>query len=284
MEGMEAVVPARPATPPLVSLLSSVPTVVYDDPHLSAGITYEPETCASADVLAGACSAPGDLPDVPVNEGAVVATPYLVHAGDRCSTMGRGERDGRGRATRLLLASQHQSIEHELWNGTVAQDQGYETPFLRDAASVTDLTPAGGPVTPRAALARLEQALGGCRTRPVIHASILGAYYLPEVRLDGAVWLTKKQTIVVPGAGYDGSGPVGEDAPAEGETWLYGTGLVDVRMDPVFTVPDEELESIDRRLNDQTYRAMRYAVASFDPCCHFAIRMVLATDEDALPA
>lgn len=389
MEGMEQVVPARPATPPLVSLLSSVPVTVYEDPHLGMGITYEPEACADVDTLAGVCATPASLPAVPVNEGAVVATAYLVHAGDACSTMGRGERDGRGRATRLLLASQHESIERELWSGQVAQAEDYPTPFLRDASTVTDLTPASGAVTPRAALARLEQALAHCRTRPVIHASILGAYYLPEVRLDGAVWVSKKQTIVVPGAGYSGYGPgtdlaapadleatpaetggtlaagtyeyvvttvsdsggeslptaevaatttgatgsvdltwtavadaasynvygrqsgslllLGNTAtpdftdtngaagtqtpptvdtsgqPESNETWLFGTGLVDVRMDPVFTSPDADLEAIDRRTNHETYRAMRMAVASFDPCCHYAIRMILATDEDAVP-
>lgn len=384
--GREQVVPARPAAAPLVSLLTSVPSVVYDDPHLSEGIAFEGESCGNGAVTPGACATSAALPPLSTSHGAVYAAPVLIHAGDQCSPFQIESRDPRGRAQRLLDAVTAQDLEAELWNGTVATAQSYLNPYLRNTATAVDLTPAAGALRPRAALATLEQALSRSRTRPVIHASVEGAYFLPEVRLDGAVWLTKKQTVVVPGSGYSGYGPgtdlavpadlaatpsttggtlaadtyeyvvtaisanAGETLPsaevaatttgstgsvalawtavagaasykvygrqhgnlrllgspgtnsftdtnqalgtaqpptvdtsgqpAAGETWLFGTGMVDVRLSPAWTTPDTDVEAIDRDLNTARFRAMRLGVATFDPCLHFAVRLLFAGSED----
>lgn len=385
--GREQVVPARPAAAPLVSLLSSVPTVVYDDPHLSEGIAFEGETCGNGAITPGACATSTALPALSTSHGAVYAAPVLIHAGDQCAPFQIESRDPRGRAMRLLDAVTPQDLEAELWNGTVARAQSYLNPYLRNPATVRDLTPAGGAMRPRAALASLEQALSKSRTRPIIHASVEGAYFLPEVRLDGQVWLTKKQTIVVPGSGYNGYGPgtdlavpgglaatpattggtlaadtyeyvvtavsanggettaaaqvastttgstgsvalawtavpgaasyrvYGRQAdnlrllgnpstnaftdtgaaavsaatpptvdtsgqPAAGETWLFGTGMVDVRLSPAWSTPDSDVEAIDRDVNTARFRAMRLGVATFDPCLHVGVRMQFAANED----
>lgn len=273
------VVPARPAVPPLVSLLTTVPVGTLDL-HDENGITYDGETCSVSAVGAGVCAVGQTLPLTDVNEGSVEGTPYLVYDTDACSTFAMQERNGRARAERFLNASEHQSIERELWEGTVAQANSYPTPYLRKASATVIGSIA---YKPTMALALLEQALGASRTRPVIHATITGAYFLPNVTRDGATWVTKKGTLVVPGAGYTGAGPLGNAnaTPLATETWLYGTGMVDVRRGPVFTTPDTDVEAIDRDVNLAVFRAQRFAVATFDPCLHFAIRMTFATDEDA---
>lgn len=279
MVSLATVTDARPAVPPLVSLLTTVPVGTLGA-HEANGITYDGETCSVSATGAGVCAINQTLPSTDANEAGVEGVPYLVYDTDACSTFTMRSRDGRARATRFLAASEHESIERELWEGTVAQANAYPTPYLRKSTATVIGSIA---FKPKMALALLERALGASRTRPVIHASILGAYFLPEVRLDGQAWVTKKQTLVVPGAGYTGTGPIGNAnaTPAATETWLYGTGMVDVRRGPVFTTPDDDVQAIDRDVNLAVFRAQRFAVATFDPCLHFAIRMTFATDEDA---
>ena len=119
----------------------------------------------------------------------------------------------------------------------------------------------------------------------MIHATVMAALYLPDVARDGQVLTTKRGTLVVPGAGYTGAGPVGTPAlPADGsEVWLYATGMVEVRLGPIDLFPTDA-SALDRDTNTLTAWAVRPAAAAFDPCAHFAVRMVYATDENDVPA
>ncbi len=271
------------ATPPLVSLLTSVRVTEDTDGHVAQGITWEPEACGTVADSAGVCASPSTLPAVPANAAPAEARPFLVTAADRCSTFAREQRDPQGRVLRLLAATQHRGVESELWDGTVAQSEATRlgvapSPYLRNPATVVDLTPATGAVRPTEALALLERALGqGYAGRGVIHASIRAAYYLPDTRLDGQVWLTKRNTVVVPGAGYSGLGPVGTPALATNESWLFATGMVDVHLGEVYTTGTDL--DIDRDTNTVVTRALRSAVALFDPCAHYAVRMLRASAE-----
>jgi hypothetical protein len=100
------------------------------------------------------------------------------------------------------------------------------------------------------------------------------------VRREGNLLLTNLDTIVVPGSGYTGSDPNG-DAASTGTAWLYATSMVDVRLsEPVLipdpaTDPDWRFKALDKETNDLVVRAERFAVASWDALCHFAVHVTL---------
>lgn len=280
---MEQALDGRLATPPAFSLLGAAAVVDLEqggDLRLENGYSVDSETCGASGAAGGLCAPSAALPAITAPSDGYTARPFLVHAGDICTAMDL-RRDGNAKARRLLLASQAESIEAELHDGTVSRAQAYGNPFLRDSATVTDLTPASGPVGPKGSLAILEARLAECRTRSTIHASIVGALHLPDVTASGRTWTTKLGSLVVPGTGYTGTGPIGhaQETPPAGQTWIYGTGIVDVVLGRI----EDGQVAINRDTNTAESRALRLAVAGFDPCCHYAIRMVLATDEN-LPA
>jgi hypothetical protein len=84
--------------------------------------------------------------------------------------------------------------------------------------------------------------------------------------------------IVVADSGYDGTGP-GNEAPSAGYAWIYATDLVTVRTDDPVLIPDTLAEALDRGQNGQpnriTFRAERFAAATFDAGCHFACKVQL---------
>lgn len=92
------------------------------------------------------------------------------------------------------------------------------------------------------------------------------------VERQGNLILTINDTIVVPGAGYDGSGPDGQPAAAN-SMWVYGTGLVDVRLGTIEVVGGPNAQGLDRTNNDIIIRASRMAAATFDPCVHLAVEI-----------
>ena len=101
------------------------------------------------------------------------------------------------------------------------------------------------------------------------------------VRVEGGVVQTINGTIVVPGGGYDGSGPALADGQppsdaGQGAIWAYATDLVQVRLGPVQTSPPtDQLEdmlrsALNRDVNTVTVLAMRTAGVWWDGCCQFA--------------
>lgn len=129
------------------------------------------------------------------------------------------------------------------------------------------------------ALAALQEHLAevGCGRRGMIHATrnavtLWHRYGL--VRREGPMLLDLYDNVVVPGAGYDGSGPDGEVATAE-TTWVYATGLLEVRRGPVTVVPGELAEALDRATNTVEWRAWRPVLVSWDGEVHAGIRMQL---------
>lgn len=227
--------------------------------------------------------------------------PYLVKTFDRCASFGYTLRSYAERARELLEFVTPFQMEAELWTGTVALSAGHPNNYLANPSNVTNITPGGGPPSIRKAYAILEEALGaqGHGGRGMIHCEPQAAPALPTVRRVENVMLTAQDTIIVPGAGYPGTGP-NNVAPTAGNTWLYATGIVDVRIDDPYLFPNPDdynydpdqpadspanrrglMEfigaSIDRSVNMVVVRAERFAAATFDPTCQFAIQAVLDT-------
>lgn len=238
------------------------------------GFGFKPEACASSGV-----SDKCEIGALDADSGADIVNfePYLVWAGYECSTFGFNLEDYRGRAERALLACQGAQVEAEFWTGDLARAQVLEdadSPFEVNgylSSEDSDVITAGAD-TPTNALALLEQALAcNCGQQGMIHATRGVASLWHQggaLRREGNLLLTVNDTIVVPGAGYDGSGPYGP--AADGSVWAYATGIVDVRLAPIDIIPGSADRARDRATNTITIYAERAAAATWDGCCHFA--------------
>lgn len=284
--GPRAVVQApRPAFPRMGLVASALGPPQNEDDRWLNGFAYAPENCAGAG--AGEACNPDDVEkSVPTNLDEVAFIPFVVYAGDRCSPFELG-RDWPGRARRLLEASEQYQIEAEFWSGAIAQNHNaglagddpdrWPNRYLADnsQADVLNVAPTFGSMDATNALACLERALGECGQgqRGMIHATrevvtIWTARNL--ITREGNLLVSPNDNIVVPGTGYDGSGPDGQPG-VDGRIWAYATDMVTVRRGPVLTLPTDIREALDRSDNTVTYWAERLAAATFDGCCHAAI-------------
>lgn len=267
----------QPAAPPRVGLVAQARIVDEPDERWVQGFTYSPDNCGESGI-GDPCGFSKAIPDA---EGNLSFDPFAVWAGDKCSSFGFESRDWQERARRQLRACESAQIEAELWGGAFAQDdEDRPNRFLASEASdvlTSSAADAGD------ALACLEQGLAQCNCgqRGMIHATrqiVTEWSALNLVRRDGNQILTIHDTIVVPGAGYDGSSPLGEPA-ADGSIWAYATGLIDLRLSAVFVIPRASevdalmREALNRDEDTVEVRAERAAAATWDGCCHFAVEI-----------
>lgn len=259
------------------------------------GFAYLPELSTRPGTV-GPCSIVA-LADIPGNAEAVTWQPYIAWTAVRCSTAGFEAFDWLGRAQRQLEMGRAVAIEREFWSGelaqadpTLASNLWLAMPSVNEPASggrtafgPIDLTPAGGPVTMKRAFGMLEQSIAdyGAGSRGMIHVRPEATPNFTGVRREGNLLLTNNDTIVVPGNGYPNIGPGGVEAAA-GNTWLYSTGLVEVRVDPqIKLIPDPTEEpnwyrqALDTRTDTLVVYAQQFVVASWDGQVHFAVQAVL---------
>lgn len=293
-----------PLQPPRVSLVTSArdPLANGDetDGRWEGGFAFRPE--ANVDpTIRDTCTTDGSNDDVPGSQPAlttVETVPWMVEAEDDCSTFGFRAADYVGRATRALAAATPKGVEREFWTGAVAQAAGWPNLFLA-SPDADDVTPTPGTAVELAeAIALLEDALAMCGDggRGMIHVAAWSTPSFALIRREGQLLLTARDTIVVSGAGYMGTGPDGTDPSATGKTWLYATGVVDVRLgpiqvfgqqadtpsttargqwfDPAATGFDAERFApvlLDRSINKVGVRARRMVAATWDGTCHAAV-------------
>lgn len=299
-----------PLRPPAVSLVTSARDALADgdetDGHWEGGFQFRPEA-NKAPTIRDVCTADGSNDHVPGSQppAALVQTvPWLVEVEDDCSLMGFAGVDYVGRAQRALAAATPVGVEREFWSGEVAAAAGWPNLFLA-SPDATDVTPTPGTsVTLPEAFELLEDALASCGNggRGMIHAAAWSTPSYSLVRNEAKVLLTPRGTIVVPGSGYLGTGPNGADPSASGETWLYATGIVDVRLGPieVFGQQGQSRETagqwfdpadggfdparfapalVDRDTNKLAVRARRMVAATWDGACHFAVLAALNPED-----
>lgn len=268
------------AEPPVVGLIASLsgPYLENDAPlhAVDQGIHYQPEQVCDAPEATDPCD-PGTL--TPLEQPDVVeAMPFLIWQADRCSTLGGAARNYQQRAVDALIGSESKQIAAEFWGGAQAQASGWPNRFLADNTFADVLS--ASPVSVSVALQCLEQALGDCGNgaRGMIHCTRGLAARWSELgnvfRSPTGVIQTYLGTIVVPDAGYDGSGPDGQ-AATDGSQWAYATSMVTVRRGPIDLYPGSVAEATDRDTNTVTFRAQRLATVTFDGCCHASIQIDL---------
>lgn len=287
-----AIVQGPAVSPPAHSLVVSAIPVTEPDDRWEAGFEFCPELCVEPAVWSPLCvgtpsyaggletksvaltGGPGQ-PGGPCDPGGTIPYfPFIIESPVECGTRGFAEQDYVGRARRQVEAITPKALEGEFWTGAEVPDN----PHLADGDAVTVI--AGGPYDARRAVAALNQAIAECASggRGMIHGTpeaitVLGGSEL--LAEDGGRLVTRvMRNIVVAGTGYPGTGPNGA-APAAGTSWLYATGMVQVRLSDIRVVPDTFAEALDRATNMVNYRGERTAAASWDTCCHFAVAVNL---------
>lgn len=265
------------------------------------GFAFRPEANVDPSIRDW-CTADGSNDDVPGSQpphGLIETVPWQVDVEDDCSAMGFAGVDYLGRVTRALEAATPKGLEREFWTGAVAQAAGWPNLFLASADAV-DVTPTPGTaVDLPEAFNLLEDAIAMCGAggRGMIHVAAWSTPSYDLIRREGPLLLTARDTVVVSGVGYMGTGPDGGDPSAAGQTWLYATGLVDVRLgdievfgqlgrseqDPGDWLPvsgngDGAFDParfspvlLDRDTNTIVTKARRMVAAAWDGACHFAV-------------
>lgn len=270
----------RPAKYGLLSVAQGPETL--SDVHWEAGLEFEDLLCSPTSVTLPNC--PGGVSFVKTPEPGPLfrmVDPFTVYGSFDCSVGGRPPQDAFDIARARLLASEYKSVEETFWTGVTPDGDLVSSLALGDVAAGISPTVLGtGPLSPVAAIAILENALGDCVPGTgVIHANYGLAAYLADAFLlteENGVYYSPTGQAIAFGAGYPGSGP--DNVPADpGETWIFGTGQVITWRSDVFMTPDVPKEAIDRAINDITVFAERTWAVGFS-CCLFAVNVSLTCD------
>jgi hypothetical protein len=227
----------------------------------------------------------GQYTNLPV----VTFYPFIVAAEDSCSPFGFQEHDYKGRATRLVNLASRAQIEKEFWTGIYAQAGSYPNNYLANSSdpNFVNITPGSGPCSIARGQQLLEDYLQQCGFggQGMIHTQAQTAPNLLSVRIvDGprpgtSLLLSVLGNIIVPGSGYPGTGPANL-APTTGTAYMYATDLVTIRIDDdddAVVFPDTFAEALDRRVNLISFRAEKFAAATWDGACHACVQVNLAT-------
>lgn len=277
----------RPAQAPQMGLVTAAKGansfVTQPESVWKNGIAYEVEACVTPTSPLDICS-PGAFPTAQLPSSSEW-TPYVTYADWACSTFSRGSEleSAYESARRRLLATWQWQVEFELWTGTLAQAESYPNRWLADSTNAALLTAAGA--TPLQALSCLTQYLadnnGG--QQGMIHATPQVVTYWASLDVlieQGPVLMTKaRHDIVVPGSGYNGSSPDGDEA-TDGSVWAYATDIVEVRegeTDPegIGGTAGKPIQWVDPTNNNIVIRAQKRALASFEGCRHAAAEIAI---------
>jgi hypothetical protein len=253
------------------SLISSA-TVVDGVERLWDTVEWLPDLCVS-----GGSFEPCDPPTKTITpqDGPQTSPVHGLWEGATCSTGASMDQINltAERARNAFSISLSHKVEAALWTGGTYAPITDNTALASTAADDLTLTgPVGVTTALSLVIAELDVLLGGGRGMIHVAQSVvpyLNAYY-QLVRNGNIIQVANTDHVVVTGTGYPGTSPDGV-APVEGETWIYGTGPVQVLLSPEF-VPQPH---IDRSVNQLEVRAERAAAILFAPCAHVAANVCL---------
>jgi hypothetical protein len=189
---------------------------------------------------------------------------FAVYGGLACKGPSYNGEQGLADLKDTFLANESVGVERAFLTTRFVAGAGWAAP--------TDITPAGGAVSPVAGLALLEgDAAGKYAGVPTIHAPRAVGTMLTQngamVRV-GNQFFSGQGSKVASGGGYGdpNSGPTGT-APAAGEMWMYASGEVVLARGEVFARTE-----LDRTTNDVYTLVERLYVGAID-CYTAAIRV-----------
>lgn len=197
---------------------------------------------------------------------------FVVYLPITCSSISIGDpEEFMNRAEIAMDAVESFAVEQQLSQGVAIATN----PFFAMAGVAL---PAGaGAVSPATALAWLEEAIGATGKQGMIHTTPgpISHWFgnrresLSAVLEENLALVTANGNRVVSGGGYAGATPSGGGAAAGGQSWAYATGPVEVRHSAV-QIPDIS-EVLDRSINEVTFRAERYVLATWTADPHAAV-------------
>lgn len=261
-----------------------------DDPHLLAGVEYQP-LCGGAGTTFDYCVTGGPGPGFyPTASRALrAALPFTVFSEVDCAPVGDTWAQAGDDARNILATTEQYQVERAFWTGQAGGLDSQVYPHLAAATPVTQsivagglqltlqtqaVVVSGGSLSPVSAIGALEGALSACYDgQGVLHvpeSAIPALANLNMLKERGGKLLTQNGNLIVAGAGYTGSSPSGT-TPTPGTTWMYATGQIFMYRGAIQTVAREEA-SLDRSTNTLKMRAYRTYVLGWD-CCHFAAQI-----------
>jgi hypothetical protein len=191
----------------------------------------------------------------------------------------------RARATTALTAVQGSALARQLLTG----EADPMSPYLADGNCV--LPTASVATSAINALAILEEYIGLSGQLGLIHCSpgyattLLGRGFAVDDKT--GVIRTINGNILIPDSGYARAAsepaygsPQKGTASSGSQEWIYATGPIDVRLSEIFMIPEQVSQALDRgtsagattgRPNTFTYRAERYALATWDTELHVGV-------------
>lgn len=262
-----------PAVSPLVGGLLDHATIVEgiaNQQPKGMGLSYN---CLDTAVPTALCPDPTEAKDF---EGPAVVEgiQFAVYGGLVCKPFGFDEETGLREIERVFRLKESRGVERALMESRFVlgpdDDPGVGVDSRWPAA--TDITPTGGAVAPKVALALLEgYAASVYSGMPTLHipytiGSLLGSER--SIESQGGKFYTILGSKAAIGAGYEypSNGPDGT-APADGELWMYATGEVVVARSAI-----KSNSQMDRTSNDVYALAERSYIAAID-CFAAAVRV-----------
>ena len=184
---------------------------------------------------------------------------FVVYKPVTCSTFGFGGDsidELAERASRTLGATLSAAVERALAEGVDSSSN----PFFGDAN--VNILNSGTAVTARIGVSFLEQAIGATCRQGMIHMTPASVAALPAPLREGESLATANGTLIASGMGYQGIDTAALGTPGATQDWAFATGGVKVYLGPArMTTPKE---SIDREINEVTFRAEMYVLAVWD--------------------
>lgn len=263
---------------PRYGLVQNADLIDVGDEHWANGIQvhgYIPDNAAGWSVCAAEAASP---PDSKASQELANPLPEFgpltAYLTETCSTrtMERTQEAFTARAKTTFAAVEGAVVEDQFWNGTWLPDN----PHLTD--SNVDVLNSGGATSALNGLAMLEDAIADTHRAGVIHMSAGLAVYLSGFGVGvliperGALY-TITGTLVIPGYGYDGSGPEGEQPVTGTEEYAYATGPVEVLRSEAFLMPPDVAQAVDRTTNTIEYRAERYYIPFWDTALQAGVKI-----------
>jgi hypothetical protein len=228
------------------------------DPRTQKGVQWPLSGCGVAQPFAIDCPPTQSLPALVTKTGLpwVNAYPFGVVAGVKCKPVGTPVDELQAEARQILRLSEQWAVERAYWKGGVWPASVLDEAYLASAGAT--ILNGGTAVSARAAVGILEDALGGMSGGVgVIHLPALAAGLLDDlgVRQQGGRLMTKLDTPVACGRGYDGTSPA--NARPAGTAYFYATGPVQVTRGPVIDLPSNADVAVDRSTNEASVWAAR---------------------------
>lgn len=189
-----------------------------------------------------------------------------------------------------VVAATAWNVSHQLWTGAANASSATDSPSLATAAVVlggleaTAVDPADGLALLAEAFYACDQGGGGAlyHVPNTVNASIRSGS-ATGIQVAGSKLVGPSGEFVSRGPGYTADvGPAGTTT-ADGESWIYVSGPIDLRVgtssyDPAnpYGVPGRPEGVANPRRNENSVARIRRALFAFDTCCVYAVRVTAA--------